>query len=134
MWDGQGAISHSLKAASVRQELEDSLRRVETDVIDLYQIHWSKTWGLAEPAPDIEEGWSTLAALQREGKVRHIAVSNFDIAELDRIRPIAPVASLQPPYSMLRRGIESDLLPYCLANRIGVIVYSPMAAGILSGR
>ena len=124
---------HSLKAASVRQELEDSLRRLETDVIDLYQIDWSKTWGLAEPAPDIEEGWSTLAALQREGKVRHIAVSNFDIAELDRIRPIAPVASLQPPYSILRRGIESDLLPYCLANRIGVIVYSPMAAGILSG-
>ena len=133
VWDGHGAISHSLKAASVRQELEDSLRRLETDVIDLYQIHWSKTWGLAEPAPDIEEGWSTLAALQREGKVRHIAVSNFDIAELDRIRPIAPVASLQPPYSILRRGIESDLLPYCLANRIGVIVYSPMAAGILSG-
>ncbi len=109
-----GAISHSLKAASVRKELEDSLRRLETDVIDLYQIHWSKTWGLEEPAPDIEEGWSTLAALQKEGKVRHIAVSNFDIAEMDRIRPIAPIASLQPPYSMLRRGIEADapaLLP-----------------------
>ena len=133
VWDAQGAISHSLKAASVRQELEDSLRRLESDVIDLYQIHWSKPWGLEEPAPDIEEGWSTLAALQKEGKVRHIAVSNFDVAEMDRIRPIAPIASLQPPYSMLRRGIEGDILPYCLANRIGVIVYSPMAAGILSG-
>lgn len=133
VWDAQGAISHSLKAASVRQELEDSLRRLETDVIDLYQIHWSKPWGLAAPAPDIEEGWSTLAALQKEGKVRHIAVSNFDVAEMERLRPIAPIASLQPPYSMLRRGIEGETLPYCLANGIGVIVYSPMAAGILSG-
>jgi aryl-alcohol dehydrogenase-like predicted oxidoreductase len=133
VWDEKGAISHSLKAASVRKELEDSLRRLETDVIDLYQIHWSKPWGLQDPAPDIEEGWGTLAALQKEGKVRHIAVSNFDVAEMERIRPIAPIASLQPPYSMLRRGIESGILPYCLANRIGVIVYSPMAAGILSG-
>jgi aryl-alcohol dehydrogenase-like predicted oxidoreductase len=133
VWDAQGAISHSLKAASVRKELEDSLRRLETDVIDLYQVHWSKPWGLQEPAPDIEEGWSTLAALQKEGKVRHIAVSNFDVAEMERLRPIAPVTSLQPPYSMLRRGIESEILPYCLANDIGVIVYSPMAAGILSG-
>jgi len=133
VWDAQGAISHSLKAASVRKELEDSLRRLETDVIDLYQVHWSKPWGLQEPAPDIEEGWSTLAALQKQGKVRHIAVSNFDVAEMERLRPIAPVTSLQPPYSMLRRGIESEILPYCLANDIGVIVYSPMAAGILSG-
>jgi aryl-alcohol dehydrogenase-like predicted oxidoreductase len=133
VWDETGAISHSLKAASVRKELEDSLRRLETDVIDLYQIHWSKPWGLQEPAPDIEEGWGTLAALQKEGKVRHIAVSNFDVAEMERIRLIAPIASLQPPYSMLRRGIESGILPYCLANHIGVIVYSPMAAGILSG-
>jgi len=133
VWDEKGAISHALKAASVRKELEDSLRRLETDVIDLYQIHWSKPWGLQDPAPDIEEGWGTLAALQKEGKVRHIAVSNFDIAEMERIGPIAPIASLQPPYSMLRRGIEADILPYCLAKRIGVIVYSPMAAGILSG-
>jgi aryl-alcohol dehydrogenase-like predicted oxidoreductase len=133
VWDEKGAISHALKAASVRRELEDSLRRLETDVIDLYQIHWSKPWGLAAPAPDIEEGWRTLAALQQEGKVRHIAVSNFDVAEMERLKPIAPIASLQPPYSMLRRGIESEILPYCLANGIGVIVYSPMAAGILSG-
>ena len=133
VWDEKGAISHSLKAASVRREIEDSLRRLGTDVIDLYQIHWSKPWGLKDPAPDIEEGWNTLAALQKEGKVRHIGVSNFDVAELDRIRPIAPVASLQPPYSMLRRGIEDGILPYCRTHDIGVIVYSPMAAGILSG-
>jgi len=133
IWDATGAISHSLKAASVRQEVEDSLRRLDTDVIDLYQVHWSKTWGLKDPAPDIEEGWSTLAALQQEGKVRHIGVSNFDVSEMERIRGIAPIASLQPPYSMLRRGIEEEILPYCHANRIGVIVYSPMAAGVLSG-
>jgi aryl-alcohol dehydrogenase-like predicted oxidoreductase len=133
VWDEHGTISHSLKAASVRRELEDSLRRLETDVIDLYQVHWSKPWGMQEPAPDIEEGWSTLAALRQEGKVRHIAVSNFDVAEMERLKPIVPVASLQPPYSMLRRGIESEILPYCYANNIGVIVYSPMAAGILSG-
>ena len=133
VWDGQGAISHSLKAASVRREVEDSLRRLETDVIDLYQIHWSKPWGMSEPAPDIEEGWRTLVDLQREGKVRYIAVSNFDVEEMERLRPLAPITSLQPPYSMLRRGIEQEILPYCLAHRIGVIVYSPMAAGILSG-
>ena len=133
VWNEKGDISHSLKAASVRKEVEDSLRRLETDVIDLYQIHWSKPWGLAEPAPDIEEGWRTLADLRAEGKVRHIGVSNFDVAEMDRIGPIAPVTSLQPPYSMLRRGIEAGILPYCLTRQIGVIVYSPMAAGILSG-
>ena len=133
VWNEKGDISHSLKAASVRKEVEDSLRRLETDVIDLYQIHWSKPWGLAEPAPDIEEGWRTLADLRAEGKVRHIGVSNFDVAEMDRISPIAPITSLQPPYSMLRRGIEAGILPYCLARQIGVIVYSPMAAGILSG-
>ena len=133
VWDAGGAISHSLKAASVRREVEDSLRRLDTDVIDLYQIHWSKPWGMAEPAPDIEEGWRTLASLQQEGKVRHIGVSNFDVAEMERVRAIAPITSLQPPYSMLRRGIEAEVLPYCRAHDIGVIVYSPMAAGILSG-
>ena len=133
VWDDAGTISHCLKAESVRNELEASLRRLEVDAVDLYQIHWSKPWGMKEPAPDIEEGWRTLVALRQEGKVRHIAVSNFDVAEMERLRPIAPIASLQPPYSMLRRGIEGEILPYCLANRIGVIVYSPMAAGILSG-
>jgi aryl-alcohol dehydrogenase-like predicted oxidoreductase len=133
VWDAQRTISHSLKAASLRKEVDDSLRRLETDVIDLYQIHWSKMFGSDAPAPDIEEGWSTLAELQKAGKLRHIGVSNFDVSELDRIRPIAPIASLQPHYSMLRRGIEHDILPYCHAHRIGVIVYSPMAAGVLTG-
>jgi aryl-alcohol dehydrogenase-like predicted oxidoreductase len=133
VWDEQRTISHSLKAASLRKEVDDSLRRLETNVIDLYQIHWSKMFGFDGPAPDVEEGWSTLAELQKAGKLRHIGVSNFDVSELERIRPIAPVASLQPPYSMLRRGIEQDILPYCQAHQIGVIVYSPMAAGILTG-
>jgi len=133
VWDEQRTISHSLKAASLRNEVDDSLCRLETDVIDLYQIHWSKMFGSEAPAPDIEEGWNTLAELQKAGKLRHIAVSNFDVSELERIRPIAQVASVQPPYSMLRRGIEQDIIPYCQANQIGVIVYSPMAAGILTG-
>ena len=133
VWDDAGTISHCLKAESVRKELEASLRRLEIEAVDLYQIHWSKPWGMQAPAPDIEEGWRTLAALQQEGKVRHIAVSNFDVAEMERVRAIAPITSLQPPYSMLRRGIEADILPYCLAHGIGVIVYSPMAAGMLSG-
>ena len=133
VWDDAGTISHCLKAESVRNELEASLRRLEVDAVDLYQIHWSKPWGMKESAPEIEEGWRTLVALQQEGKVRHIAVSNFDVAEMERLRSIAPITSLQPPYSMLRRGIEAEILPYCLAHGIGVIVYSPMAAGILSG-
>jgi len=133
VWDEQRTISHSLKAASLRNEVDGSLRRLETDVIDLYQIHWSNMFGSDGPAPDIEEGWNTLAELQKAGKLRHIAVSNFDVSELERIRPIAQVASVQPPYSMLRRGIEQDIIPYCQANQIGVIVYSPMAAGILTG-
>ncbi|MCX6553195.1 MAG: aldo/keto reductase [Acidobacteria bacterium] len=133
VWDDKGTISHSLKKASLRKEVDDSLRRLETDVIDLYQVHWSKPWGSDAPASDIEEGWQTLADLQKAGKLRHIGVSNFDVSEMDRLRPIARIASLQPPYSMLRRAIEKGILPYCQAHRIGVIVYSPMAAGILTG-
>ena len=98
------------------------------DVIDLYQIHWPN------PDEDIEEGWSTLAALQREGKVRYIGVSNFNVSQLKRIQNIAQVTSLQPPYSLIRRDIEQDILPYCQEHNIGVIVYSPMASGMLSGR
>jgi len=133
VWDEQRTISHSLTAASLRKEVDDSLRRLETDVIDLYQIHWSKMFGYDGPAPDVEEGWRALAELQKAGKLRHIGVSNFDVSELERIRPIAQIASLQPHYSMLRRGIEQDILPYCQAHQMGVIVYSPMAAGILTG-
>ncbi len=127
VWNENGEISPSLKAASIRAEVEASLRRLKLDVIDLYQIHWP------EPDADIEEGWSTMAALQREGKVRWIGVSNFNAAQLERVRLIAPVTSLQPPYSMLSPEIENATLPYVAAHNIGVIVYSPMKSGMLSG-
>jgi aryl-alcohol dehydrogenase-like predicted oxidoreductase len=126
-WDENGDIVPSLKAESIRRECEDSLRRLKVDVIDLYQIHWP------QPDEDIEEGWTTMAELQREGKVRHIGVSNFNVEQLKRAQAIAPVASLQPPYSLIRRDVEAEILPFCQANGIGVIVYSPMASGLLSG-
>jgi aryl-alcohol dehydrogenase-like predicted oxidoreductase len=116
-----------LKAGSIRQEIENSLRRLRVDVIDLYQIHWP------DPDPGIEEGWQTLADLQKEGKVRYIGVSNFNVQQMRRVQAIAPITSLQPPYSLIRRDIESDILPYCQQNNIGVIVYSPMASGLLTG-
>lgn len=127
VWDEQGKISASLKAASVRRECEASLRRLQVDAIDLYQIHWP------QPEEDIEEGWSTMAKLQQEGKVRWIGVSNFNVAQIERCRKIAPVTSLQPAYSLLARGIEQDVLPYTAQHNIGVIVYSPMKSGLLSG-
>jgi len=123
-----GTIRGSLKADSIRRELEDSLRRLQVDVIDLYQIHWPN------PDEDIEEGWTTLAQLKAEGKVRHIGVSNFNADQLRRAQAIAPVTSLQPPYSLNRREIEKDVLDFCLKNTIGVIVYSPMASGLLTGK
>jgi aryl-alcohol dehydrogenase-like predicted oxidoreductase len=132
-FDEHGNIHHSLKRASLRAEAEASLRRLETDRIDLYQIHWPAFPPGNPEAPDIEEGWTALAELQAEGKLRHIGVSNFSVAQLERARAIAPPASLQPPYSMLMRDIEREILPYCAARNIGVIVYSPMASGLLSG-
>jgi len=126
-WDENRKIFKSLKRDSIREECENSLRRLKVDVIDLYQIHWP------EPDEDIEEGWETMAKLQKEGKARWIGVSNFSVAQLKRIAPIAPVTSLQPPYSMLVRGSEESLLPYTQENGIGVIVYSPMRNGLLSG-
>jgi aryl-alcohol dehydrogenase-like predicted oxidoreductase len=128
-WDAKGQVEKVLSADSIRREAEDSLRRLSVDVIDLYQIHWP-------PDPDssaLEEGWSTLADLKREGKVRWIGVSNFNVAQLKRAQAIAPVTSLQPPYSLLHREVEEDVLPYCLHKGIGVIVYSPMASGLLTG-
>lgn len=117
-----------LKTDSVRREAEASLRRLKTEVIDLYQIHWP------DPDEELEEGWGAIADLIREGKVRYGGVSNFSVVQLQRIQPIHPVASVQPPYSMLRRGVEEELLAYCAANNIGVIVYSPMQAGLLTGK
>ena len=124
-WDEQGYVHRSLNADSIRRECEDSLRRLDVDVIDLYQIHW--------PTEDLEEGWSAMAQLQKEGKIRWIGVSNFDVEELRRAQKIAPITSLQPPYSLVRREVEQELLPYCRSNEIGVIVYSPMASGLLTG-
>ena len=122
-----GQLTGVLKADSIRQEVEDSLRRLQVDVIDLYQIHWPI------PDEDIEEGWRTMAELKQAGKVRYIGVSNFDASQLKRIQAIAPVSSLQPPYSLVRREIEAEILPFCLQHNIGVIVYSPMASGLLTG-
>jgi aryl-alcohol dehydrogenase-like predicted oxidoreductase len=127
VWNEQRQIGKRLKADSVRAECEASLRRLKLDCIDLYQIHWP------EPDEDIEEGWATMAKLQQEGKARWIGVSNFSVDQLKRIAPIAPITSLQPPYSMLVRGSEEQLLPYAQQNGIGAIVYSPMRNGLLSG-
>jgi aryl-alcohol dehydrogenase-like predicted oxidoreductase len=127
IWDEQRNIKKSLKADSIRRECESSLKRLGVDAIDLYQIHWP------EPEEDVEEGWTTLAELKAEGKVRHIGVSNFNVAQMKRAQKIAPITSLQPPYSMLVRGVEAEILPFCLENGIGVINYSPMRNGLLSG-
>jgi aryl-alcohol dehydrogenase-like predicted oxidoreductase len=126
-WDENRQIVKSLKAESIRKECEDSLRRLEVETIDLYQIHWP------EPDEDIEEGWSTLADLQREGKVRWIGVSNFNATQMQRIASIAPITSLQPPYSLIRRDTENEILPYAHSHQIGVIAYSPMGSGMLTG-
>jgi aryl-alcohol dehydrogenase-like predicted oxidoreductase len=132
VWDETGRVSHSLKAVSVRREIEDSLRRLKVDAIDLYQIHWP-SFPPGRPAPDVEEAWSVLADARREGLLRFIGVSNFGVAELERIAAIAPVTSLQPPYSMLMRGIERDVLPWCERHGVGVLAYSPMQSGLLAG-
>ncbi len=127
-WDESGQILKRLKRDSVRKECEDSLRRLKLDAIDLYQIHWP------EPEEDIEEGWETLARLKEEGKVRWIGLSNFSVSQMERIAKIAPITSLQPPYNLLAREIETETLPYCGRNGIGVLAYSPMHSGLLTGK
>ena len=127
VWNENREISRSLRADSIRRECENSLRRLHVDTIDLYQIHWP------DPDPGIEEGWSTMAQLQKEGKVRWIGVSNFNVAQMERCRKIAPITSLQPPYSAVSPEVEDEILPYCRKHGIGVIVYSPMKSGLLTG-
>jgi aryl-alcohol dehydrogenase-like predicted oxidoreductase len=127
IWNEQGQIQKSLERESIRHEIENSLRRLQMETIDLYQIHWP------EPDEDIEEGWATLAELQKEGKVRWIGVSNFNASQLARAQRIAPITSLQPPYSIIQPEIEQDILPFCKQNNVGVIVYSPMKSGMLTG-
>ena len=128
VWDGDHKIDYSLRPDSVRRECENSLSRLKVDAIDLYQVHWPSD-NLAET----EEGWRELAKLQREGKIRWIGASNVNLDELQALQHIAPVTSLQPPYSLIRRVAEIEMLPYCLAQNIGVICYSPMASGLLTG-
>jgi aryl-alcohol dehydrogenase-like predicted oxidoreductase len=122
-----GRVAHSLKRDSIRREVEASLSLLGVDAIDLYQIHWP------DPEPDIEEGWATFAELKEQGLVRHIGVSNFDVGQLRRIQAIAPVETLQPPYSLVDRGAEEEILPFAEREGIGVIVYSPMGSGLLTG-
>ena len=136
VWDETGTVVHNLKPASIRQEVEGSLKRLGVERIDLYQMHWPR-WPSSPPGHDpgsYEDAWRTMAELQREGKLRWIGVSNFDAEQLARVEAIAPATSLQPPYSAIRRDIEATVLPYCLRHDIGVLVYSPMQSGLLSGK
>ena len=134
VWGEERVVTHDVSAASIRREVEDSLRRLRVETIDLYQIHWPRWHSQPEPSPgSVAEAWTTLADLKAQGKVRHIGVSNFTVEDLQTAEAIAPVGSLQPPYSMLRRGIEAEILPYCDANDIGVLAYSPMLSGLLTG-
>jgi aryl-alcohol dehydrogenase-like predicted oxidoreductase len=128
-WDGTGKVQKVVRADSIRAEVESSLHRLGVEVIDLYQIHWPPD----PDSPELEEGWATLSNLKREGKVRWIGVSNFNLQQLGRAIAIAPVTSLQPRYSLLHREVEADILPHCQSEGIGVIVYSPMASGLLTG-
>jgi len=128
LWNDRGEISYSLRADSVRRECEASLRRLKTDVIDLYQIHWT-----ADDLNETMEGWNTLAALQKEGKVRWGGLSNATVEEMQKLQTIARITSLQPPYSLIRRDVESAQLAWCRREKVGVIVYSPMASGLLTG-
>ena len=127
VWDDNGEISSSLKAQSIRRECENSLRRLQVDVIGLYQVHWPM------PESELEEGWETMAQLKDEGKVRYIGVCNFNVEQMRRVMRIAPISTLQPPYSLVKPEVEEEILPFCQEQDIGVIVYSPMMSGLLSG-
>ena len=129
IWNAQGKVDYSLRRESIRRECEASLRRLKTDLIDLYQIHW--------PADDLNEtieGWSTLLALQMEGKVRWVGLCNASVEEMEKLQSVAHITSLQPPYSLIRRDVETAQLPWCQKENVGVIVYSPMASGLLTGK
>ena len=125
VWDEKREITNSLKL--IRREAEDSLRRLQVETIDLYQMHWPK------PDEEIEEAWGVMAELQKEGKVRWIGISNFTVSQIERVMRIAPITSNQPPYSMLNRAIEAEVLPFCKKNNIGTINYAPMHSGLLTG-
>jgi aryl-alcohol dehydrogenase-like predicted oxidoreductase len=135
VWDKSGKITHNLQADSIRRECESSLKRLNIDAIDLYQIHWPAWQGAPENASpgSIEEAVGALAKLKAEGKIRYMGVSNFDAQQMHRALNVSSITSLQPPYSLVARDVESSILPFALKHRIGVIVYSPMASGLLTG-
>ena len=126
-WRDNGSVYGCLEAHSVREEVEASLRRLRVEVIDLYQVHW--------PNPDaqIEEGWAVMSELVKEGKIRHAGVSNFSVEQMRRAQAIHPIASLQPPYSMIDRAVEPEVLPFCAEHGVGVVAYSPLQCGLLTG-
>lgn len=128
VWDDQKRIANNLRPESIRRECEASLRRLGVETIDLYQCHWP------DPGTPVEDTWGTMADLKQEGKARFIGVSNFDVPLLERCLAVADVDSLQPPYSLLKREVEAEILPFCRAKGIGVLAYSPMQSGLLSGR
>ncbi|HYZ73396.1 MAG TPA: aldo/keto reductase [Chthoniobacterales bacterium] len=128
IWDAQGKVDYSLRQESIRRECEASLRRLKTDVIDLYQIHWT-----ADNLDETLEGWTTLLALQKEGKVRWIGLSNASVEEMEKLQGIGRITSLQPSYSLIRRDVETAQLPWYQKENVGVIGYSPMASGLLTG-
>jgi len=128
VWEGDSReIGKRLRRESVLAECDASLRRLKIEAIDLYQIHWP------EPDEEVEEGWAAIGELIQAGKVRYAGVCNFSLSQLQRAQAIRPIASLQPPYSMLRREIEAEILPWCKANGVGIVAYSPMQAGLLTG-
>ncbi len=128
VWDERRVVTKNLKPESIRKEVTDSLRRLGTDYIDLYQFHWP------DDNTPVEESWKVMADLVREGKVRYIGLCNHGPEALDQCRAIAPVQSLQPPYNLLKRDAERELLPYCAKHDIGVVAYSPMASGLLTDK
>ncbi len=127
-WSEDGKVENRLKRDSIREEIEASLRRLRVDVIDLYQMHWPN------PDEDLEEGWTEMAKLKEEGKVRWIGVSNYSRTQLERAAAIAAITSLQPPYSIPSPEVEVEVLPYCEEHNVGVIVYAPMKSGMLTGK
>jgi len=128
VWDEKNNVSNTIEGASIRREIEASLKRLDVDVIDLYQIHWPN------PDDDLEEAWATMAELIDQGKVRYIGVSNCSVGQMKRLQSLHPVASLQPPYSMVIRDVERNIIPYCGSQHIGIIPYSPMQRGLLTGK
>ncbi|MBN1975454.1 MAG: aldo/keto reductase [Sedimentisphaerales bacterium] len=128
LWNEKKQKITCLKKESIRQECINSLKRLNVEVIDLYQMHWP------DPDADVEEGWAEMLKLLEEGKVRYLGVSNFNVRQLERVRKMGTVSSLQPPYSMLHRDVENELLKYCARHEIGVIAYSPMQRGLLTGK